>query len=81
MREAPTLRQLEVLRLIAKGIEGGLPPTNRELCEALGFASTHSAACHIAALIKKGYLDRIPNRARALSLTSAGRASVARRAA
>ena len=44
----------------------GYMPTARELCEALNLASPCSAQHHLVALQRKGYLMRIPGKARCL---------------
>ena len=71
-----TDRQLEVLRFIAAEIEErGYPPTIREIGEALGIASTNGVNDHLKALEKKGFLVRDPVKSRALTPTSAARAT------
>ena len=37
----------------------GIPPTIREIGEALGIRSTNGVSDHIKALVKKGYLERV----------------------
>ncbi|MHB8780777.1 MAG: transcriptional repressor LexA, partial [Candidatus Geothermincolia bacterium] len=44
----------------------GYPPSIRELCEALGIASTRGVVRHLEALERKGYITRGPG-ARAIS--------------
>jgi len=73
-----TARQRQVFQAIVRCIHDGLPPTYRELCDELGFKSTNGAADHVRVLIEKGLLEKLPNRARALSLTAAGRDEVYR---
>ena len=66
-------RQQQVLDFIAHSIhEKGIPPSLREIGDALGIRSTNGVADHIKALVKKGYLERVDSggRARALRLTS-----------
>ena len=67
-------RQKEVLDFIAASIQQqGIPPSLREIGDALGIRSTNGVADHIKALVKKGYLNRVDGagsgRARALRLT------------
>ncbi len=47
------------------------PPTHKEICEALGMASTNGVHKLLVALETKGYVQRIPNAARGLTLTDA----------
>ena len=64
-------RQADVLDFIATTIESrGLPPSYREIGDALGIASTNGVSDHVKALIKKGFLKKQePRRAfRAYSL-------------
>ena len=46
------------------------PPTNREIGQAMGIASTGHVDYHLSVLAKKGYLEREPNTSRGLRLTS-----------
>ena len=67
-------RQKEVLDFIAASIQQqGIPPSLREIGDALGIRSTNGVADHIKALLKKGYVSRVDGagsgRARALRLT------------
>lgn len=67
-------RQRQVLDAIASHVDqAGIPPTLRELGDALGIKSTNGVADHIKALIKKGYLERGQEgnvRARSLRMTA-----------
>jgi repressor LexA len=72
--DALTDRQLEVLRFIARQIEGcGYPPTIREIGEALDIRSTNGVNDHLKALERKGFLTRDPVKSRALIPTGAAR--------
>ena len=67
-------RQKEVLDFIRASIDQNkMPPTYREIGQALGIASTNGVADHVKALIKKGYLSRSggkgASKARGLMLT------------
>ena len=56
---ALTARQHEVLLLVMDLTDlDGRPPTVEELRECLGVASKYTVACHLDALVKKGYLER-----------------------
>lgn len=68
----PTRRQLEVLRLIARGVRAGGPPTFMEMVRALGVRSANTVATHVAALEKKGLVERERLRARSLRVTGLG---------
>lgn len=67
-----TDQQERVLRFIAKHIsEQGAPPTFRGIAKNFGFASTRAAQDHVAALVRKGYLEHRPGEARGLRLANA----------
>lgn len=74
MSELPTIIQRQVLELI-EGVRAdlGYAPTVRELAQLLGVASTHTVAGHLAALEARGLLTRVPNSARTLAATEAGK--------
>ena len=72
----PTAKQLVVLRLIADGIRGGLPPTVRELAKLTG-KTQHSAYLHVQSLERRGLVRVAPGRARAITVTAAGWKAVA----
>ncbi len=66
----PTARQKAVLEFIKRHIiQKGFPPTVREIAGYFGFASPLSAHLHINALIKKGYLKKLPFKQRTLEIT------------
>lgn len=65
---APTLRQLEVLWMVAQSPQ----PTIRDLGDQLGIASTNGVNDHLKALEKKGLIVRPTTTARAITLTSLG---------
>ena len=73
-RDAPdglTVRQRRVLETIRDAIERhGYPPSMREIGEAAGLASPSSVAHQLAALQRKGFLRRDPNRPRAMEVVS-----------
>ena len=53
-------RQSDVLDFIAGTIDSrGLPPSYREIGDALGIASTNGVSDHVKALIKKGFLKKL----------------------
>jgi len=62
-----TKRQKQIFDFIRSHIdEKGHPPTVREIGEKFSLASTGSVRDHIDALIKKGYLEKLPGLARGL---------------
>ena len=73
-RDAPdglTVRQRRVLETIRDAIDRhGYPPSMREIGEAAGLASPSSVAHQLAALQRKGFLRRDPNRPRAMEVMS-----------
>lgn len=71
---APTLRQLEVLAFIAARIDDGLPPTIREIAERFGIRSTNAVNDVLAALERKGCLERGAMKARSMRIRKLGRA-------
>ncbi len=73
--EKLTTRQEEVLDFLRQALEkGGAPPSYRELGERFGIKSTNGVKVLLDALERKGYLQRVAGRARALELTDAARA-------
>lgn len=68
-------RQQDVLTFIRTAVtQRGIPPTYREIGDALGIASTNGVADHIKALVKKGYIKKDGfGIARGLCLTPKGR--------
>jgi repressor LexA len=70
-----TSRQEEVLDYLRQALEkGGAPPSYREIGERFGIKSTNGVKVLLDALERKGYLQRVAGRARALELTDAARA-------
>lgn len=64
-----TPRQQKVLTVIRRSVdERGYPPSLREIGEAVGLTSPSSVAHQLAALERKGYLRRDPNRPRAMEV-------------
>lgn len=66
-------KQIEVLRFIyEKQTQKGYPPTVREICEAVGLASTSTVHGHIVRLQTKGYLRKDSTKPRAIEITEDG---------
>lgn len=69
MVEGLTERQRQTLTYIADTVtERGYPPSVREICEALGLASSSTVHSHMQALQRKGYLRIDPTKPRAIEL-------------
>lgn len=66
---ALTARQRLVLDTITESLsQRGYPPSMREIGEAVGLASPSSVKHQLAALERKGYVRRDPNRPRAIEI-------------
>jgi repressor LexA len=66
-----TRAQQRVLDFIHAEIHAGRSaPTHREIAERFGFRSHRAAACHLAAIKRKGQLESDPGKARSLRITS-----------
>ena len=64
-------RQRQILDFISGYIaEHDRPPTNREIGQAMGIASTGHVDYHLSVLAKKGYIEREANTSRGLRLTT-----------
>jgi repressor LexA len=64
-------RQRQILDFISGYIEEhDRPPTNREIGQAMGIASTGHVDYHLSVLAKKGYIEREANTSRGLRLTA-----------
>jgi repressor LexA len=69
MVEGLTERQRETLMFIAETVqERGYPPSVREICEAMGLASSSTVHSHMQALQRKGYLRIDPTKPRAIEV-------------
>ncbi len=66
-----TTKQRKLLEFIINFIDKNrMAPTVRDICEHFKFASPKSAQDQLLALEKKGYIEKIPNAKRAMTLTS-----------
>jgi repressor LexA len=66
---ALTRRQEQVLEFIQEyTIMAGAPPTLEEICRHFRFKSPNAARDHLKLIAQKGYLERLPNRARGIRL-------------
>lgn len=69
MVDGLTDRQRQTLRYIAATVsERGYPPSVREVCEALGLASSSTVHSHLQALQRKGYIKIDPTKPRAIEV-------------
>jgi repressor LexA len=69
MVEGLTERQRQTLTFIAEMVgDRGYPPSVREICDALGLASSSTVHSHLQALQRKGYLRIDPTKPRAIEL-------------
>ena len=69
MVEGLTDRQRQTLEFIAETVsDRGYPPSVREICEALGLASSSTVHSHMQALQRKGYLRIDPTKPRAIEV-------------
>src|ERR671914_1491094 len=69
MVEDLTERQRQALDFIAETVaDRGYPPSVREICDALGLASSSTVHSHLHALQRKGYLRIDPTKPRAIEL-------------
>ena len=60
---ALTPKQQQIYNFIRKQIETkGYPPAIRDICEAFGISSPNGVMCHLKALQKKGYINRVEKR-------------------
>ena len=71
--KSATKRQMEVLSFLDKFIRKySYPPSRTEIAEHFEF-NQNSVTGHLGALIDKGYIERVADRARALSITAKGK--------
>ena len=62
-----TKRQEAILEFIKKEIyDKGIPPTVREICQAVSLKSTSSVHSHLETLEQKGYIKRAPDKSRTI---------------
>ena len=69
MVEGLTERQRQTLQYVAETVrERGYPPSVREICQALGLASSSTVHSHLHALHRKGFIRIDPTKPRAIEL-------------
>jgi len=66
-----TIRQQEILHFIRERIAAsGMPPTLAEIARAMGVKSSNGIRDHLAALARKGVIERVPTASRGIRLTA-----------
>jgi len=66
-----TARQGEILAFIQERVAAsGMPPTLAEIARAIGVKSSNGIRDHLAALARKGVIERIPSASRGIRLTA-----------
>ena len=66
----PSPKQQEILDFIEDSIKiNGYPPSIREICAAVGLTSSSTVYTHLAALEKKGYIEKDGSKTRGIRLT------------
>jgi repressor LexA len=66
-----TQTQRRILDFIQREMGAARPaPTHREIADHFGYSSTRAAACHLAAIKRKGFLESEPGKVRALRVIS-----------
>lgn len=68
MREPLTENQTLILNYL-KERSGDVPPSVREICQAVGLRSTSSVQANLNALEEKGYIERDPMHKRSIRIT------------
>ncbi|MDA7950899.1 MAG: transcriptional repressor LexA [Pirellulaceae bacterium] len=69
-----TAKQQEIYNFTREQIlTRGFAPSVREIAEHFEISSPNGVMCHLRALEKKGYIQRLPNKSRAIELTKKSR--------
>jgi hypothetical protein len=72
-----TERQKELLKyMLTFQREHGYPPTLREIGAKFGIKSTNAVSCHIAALVRRGFLTRVSMRSRGIQILPSAHVAV-----
>lgn len=67
---------LKIYGYIKERIEGGIPPTIREICSDLNIKSTSTVHKYIGILTEAGYLEKMDNQNRAIKLKGYNSSSI-----
>lgn len=62
-------KQEKVYRFLVEKMNGGLPPTVREICDATGIRSTSTVHAILSALEERGYIERDARYSRAIRIS------------
>lgn len=60
--------QKRIYEFLAERSQGGVPPSVREICKAVGLKSTSTVQAHLDALEQAGYIERDPMLKRSIRL-------------
>jgi len=71
--EAPTYRQLEVIRFIWDRTCSGEVPTIREICVGVGVNSTNAVQSRLRGCMRHGLIEQANGKSRSIRLTEVGR--------
>ena len=69
-------KQMSVYNYLKKAMNGSIPPTVREICEATGIRSTSTVHAVLSALGKNGYITRDSKTSRGIRLTGTAETSM-----
>lgn len=84
MSDAPPPRKTQGIRKITKREalifcfirdfidDNQMPPTQQDIAEKMGFSSPNSVTDHLASLVRKGYIEKLPHKARGIKITEVG---------
>ncbi|MBO5021088.1 MAG: repressor LexA, partial [Clostridia bacterium] len=71
-----TEKQIDVYRFLVKKMNGGIPPTVREICDATGIKSTSTVHAILNVLEQEGYISRDAKYSRAIRIEKEGDAAM-----
>ena len=69
-------KQMSVYNYLKNAMNGSIPPTVREICEATGIRSTSTVHAVLSALEKNGYITRDSKTSRGIRLTGTAETSM-----
>lgn len=69
-------KQMSVYNYLKKAMNGSIPPTVREICEATGIRSTSTVHAVLSALEENGYITRDSKTSRGIRLTGTADSSM-----
>ncbi|MFV1539439.1 hypothetical protein VWZ63_00735 [Phaeobacter sp. JH207A] len=68
MKYGLTARQAQCLAFIKQQLRGGVSPSYDEIADHMGLASKHGAHHYVHMLVKRGYIEILPNCKRSIRL-------------